>query len=541
MKYILIPSAKCAPNDLPNYGKLPMALYPINGHTILQHIANNYSVNDNIVVTGYEEFDALQRYLTINKYKNISLYKLKVLKDLGNTIKETLEYLKITNEDQIVINFADTLIDNENIPTNSIVCISGGEISKKWTYFTHTEGIITSILDRKEANFNLSNSKLFVGVISISHPLDFLKNLRYQPCDSNTTLFEALKLYSNSHPFEFVEAQHWLDLGHPDDYFNSQISIKAREFNHMSFDRNRGILRKTSDDKSKFKGEIEWYLKLPNKLKYVSPRIFDSCVDYDNLYVEMEFYSYPTLLELYLYGNIGREEWKRIFSKIKFVLNDFAKYEIKDDKIKKSLYEIYYTKTVERLGKLKNNNNFSSMFDSPIMVNGKKYKNLNKIMALLEVVIKKELLDVQKFCIIHGDMCFANVLIDEKLNFIKLIDPRGKFGEFDIYGDQRYEIAKLFHSVDGKYDYIIKDLFEVEKQDNTINYKIFDKFDFSLFELMKEELQDLIGNQQRNIEIIESLLFLSMIPLHGENIKHQYAMLAVGLDILNRHVNITSD
>ena len=181
------------------------------------------------------------------------------------------------------------------------------------------------------------------------------------------------------------------------------------------------------------------------------------------------------------------------------------------------------------------------MFDSPIVVNGKKYKSLNEIMSLLEVVIKKELLDVRKFCIIHGDMCFANILIDEKLNFIKLIDPRGKFGEFDIYGDQRYEIAKLFHSVDGKYDYIIKDLFEVEKQDNTINYKIFDKFDFSLFELMKEELQDLIGNQQRNIEIIESLLFLSMIPLHGENIKHQYAMLAVGLDILNRHVNIISE
>ena len=100
-------------------------------------------------------------------------------------------------------------------------------------------------------------------------------------------------------------------------------------------------------------------------------------------------------------------------------------------------------------------------------------------------------------------------------NFALYMDPRGKFGEFDIYGDQRYEIAKLFHSVDGKYDYIIKDLFEVEKQDNTINYKIFDKFDFSLFELMKEELQDLIGNQQRNIEIIESLLFLSMIGMRA--------------------------
>lgn len=540
MKYIIIPSAKCAPDDLPNYGKLPMALYPINGRTILQHIVNNYSDYDKIIITGYEEFDTLQKHLSINKYKNIILYKLKVLKDLGNTIKETLEYLKITDEDKVIINFADTLIDNENIPTNSIVCISGGEISKKWTYFTQKDGIITSIFDRKETNFNLLNSKLFVGVISISYPVNFLKDLNIQDSNSNTTLFEALQIYSNSHPFEFVEAQHWLDLGHPDDYFNSQISIKAREFNHMSFDKNRGILRKTSDDKTKFKGEIEWYLKLPNKLKYVSPRIFDSCVEYNNLYIEMEFYSYPTLLEQYLYGNIGKEGWKKIFNKIKFVLNDFAKYEIVDDKIQKSLYEIYYIKTVERLNMLKNNRNFVSMFDSPIIINGKKYLSLNEIMIILKTVIKEELLDVQKFCIVHGDMCFANILIDEKLNFIKVIDPRGKFGEFDIYGDQRYEIAKLFHSVDGKYDYIIKNLFEVEKQNNEINYRIYDNFDFSLFELMKEEFSDIISNQQKKIEIIESLLFLSMIPLHGENINHQYIMLAVGLDILNRHVNIIS-
>ena len=38
--------------------------------------------------------------------------------------------------------------------------------------------------------------------------------------------------------------------------------------------------------------------------------------------------------------------------------------------------------------------------------------------------------------------------------------------------------------------------------------------------------------------MIEALLFLSMIPLHSESIKHQMVMLGTGLEILNRVVNI---
>ena len=55
-------------------------------------------------------------------------------------------------------------------------------------------------------------------------------------------------------------------------------------------------------------------------------------------------------------------------------------------------------------------------------------------------------------------------MVDDNFSFIKVIDPRGKFGTYDIYGDFRYELAKLFHSVDGKYDFIIKDLLVLKKR-----------------------------------------------------------------------------
>ena len=82
---------------------------------------------------------------------------------------------------------------------------------------------------------------------------------------------------------------------------------------------------------------------------------------------------------------------------------------------------------------------------------------------------------------------FPNIMVDSNFSFIKVIDPRGKFGTYDIFGDFRYELAKLFHSVDGKYDFIIKDLltlitirrervlitvFRIEKREFNL-YKVF--------------------------------------------------------------------
>lgn len=537
MVTVIIPSAKCAPDNLPNLGRIPMALYPINGHTILHHIVSYYKTSS-ILIAGYEEFTRLSSHLAKEQYKDIRLFQLPDLKDLGYTILQSLNELGIDSDEPVIINFADTLIDNDNLTENCIVYKTPETASKKWTYLSEENGQILSYVDQEEDSFDLNIYKLVVGVFSFAHPLYLKKCLLNNKTEKGYSFFAAIKEYSDKYPFNFIEANHWLDLGHPDEYFNSQISVKAREFNHMSFDKNRGILRKTSDDKTKFKGEIEWYLKLPKKLKYISPRVFDSCTDINDLFIEMEFYSYPTLHEHFLYGSYGKEEWRKIFDKISFVLNDFSNYLVKSDKIVPSLYEMYYTKTIQRFAQLKKNDIFSSFFTGSIVVNGKKYNNLTKIEEKLDDIVKSNLLDVEEFCIIHGDMCFANMLIDDKLNFIKLIDPRGKFGDFDIYGDQRYEIAKLFHSVDGRYDYIIKDLFKVKRIDNTIEYSILDNYKFSLFELMKESFKPVIGSHLKQIEIIEALLFLSMIPLHGENINHQYTMLGTGLDILNRNINI---
>ena len=135
-------------------------------------------------------------------------------------------------------------------------------------------------------------------------------------------------------------------------------------------------------------------------------------------------------------------------------------------------------------------------------------------------------------------------MVDNNYTFIKLIDPRGSFGKYDIYGDPRYELAKLFHSVDGKYDFIINDQFRLNYDSDKaiIKYKINDGLiKYDLYQAFIAVFSDVIGKDIKKIHFIEALLFLSMIPLHGESESQQMVMLATGLDILNRVVNIKNE
>ena len=53
-----------------------------------------------------------------------------------------------------------------------------------------------------------------------------------------------------------------------------------------------------------------------------------------------------------------------------------------------------------------------------------------------------------------------------------MLDPRGSFGASGIYGDPRYDVAKLYHSVYGMYDFITNDLFHVSVDGANIQLEI---------------------------------------------------------------------
>lgn len=542
---IIFPSAKLVGEELQKLGKLPAIIYPINQGIVFDYLYNQYhDVADSLEVICYENADKVHRRLSGYRSSKVNIVDLPTLGDLGHTVYFGLD----EKAESVIINFGDTIV-MEEISCLGDDCFYYSEDyrSETWTFFGIIGGRIGEIYDKiPEKSEIKGKEKLFVGVFRFSD-VPLLKKC-FEFAFSNrsnnvSTFYQAIQLYSKEKPLNAIYTDKWFDIGHSDKYYNSTLEVKAREFNHITIDKNRGILRKSSDDVEKFIGEIKWYLKLPADIEYVRPRIFDYSTSYADPHISMEYYAYHTVHELFLFSDLTSKQWKDIFARIAFVCNDFRRYSVNDKSITESLEEMYLIKIIQRFNQMRMSDSFTRFFGNRIIVNHNSYQPLDDIITSLRSFVPEMLYDIKEFNIIHGDLCFSNIMVDSNFSFIKVIDPRGKFGKFDIYGDPRYELAKLFHSVDGKYDYIIKDLFDVEYDVNSskIQYAIHDRIrDYDLYQLFLESFTDEIGNELKKIELIEALLFLSMIPLHSESIEHQMVMLGTGLDILNRVVDITA-
>lgn len=540
---VIIPTAKVVSEDLQKIGKLPPVIYPLNNGIVFDSLYEQYKQEaESIDIICYEKAEKVHRRLAQYSSRRVNIVELPKLGELGETIYYAIKDIS----GEVIINFADTIVleELEKLPIDGFY-FSEDYASGMWTFFTENNGVITSIQDKTNPNVNDYNKhKLFVGVFRFADVRLFADCLRDAILVKNSlvsSFYCGLVQYSKSRSLTAVYTDKWFDIGHADRYYNSSLEVKAREFNHIKIDKDRGILTKTSENVEKFVGEIKWYLKLPSDIKYVRPRIFNYSTEYNGPFISMEYYAYHTLHELFLYGDLSKKQWTDIFARIEFVLKDFSRYSVSDVNIQEALEDIYLTKTIQRIEQIHTDERFASFFTNNIKVNKNIYRSLNDIATILKEMIPEMLYDVERLSIIHGDLCFSNIMVDSNYSFVKLIDPRGKFGKYDIYGDSRYELAKLFHSIDGKYDFIIKDLFSVVYTDGcNIEYQIHDRQrEYSLYHMFLESFRSNIGKNLKKIRLIEALLFLSMIPLHRESINHQMVMLATGLDILNRVVDIT--
>ena len=545
MKALLIPSALLVPPDMRNkFGELPTALFPLGNKTMIERLYDKYKDIVDIIYIVVK-----RKQLLINDYINskklpIRIIELDELRDLGYTIQYGIEFI-IRQEpsiDYVYVNFADSLLD-EPIPVdnNDFIYYVTGMSTDEWTYFREKQGKIEIILDKCLVGGDTSLgdvSNIFVGVFGFAKPHYFLELLKqYSNVHSDMdTFYQAIFTYSQEYPFTILHSQNWFDVGHSDNYSKATTSVAARSFNSIEIDEQRGILKKRSENKEKLVNEIRWYLRIPNKLQYLLPRVYDYSLDLTDPYVSMEYYGYHTLHESLVFGDLPLVKWQAIFQKLLFAINDMGKFTVTGERIQfeVALRDIYLQKTFDRLDMMRNKPDFHSFFENTITINGKEYRSLNEYLKMLPQLIEKLVVYTftGQFNIIHGDLCFANILIEDTYDFIRVIDPRGKFGTFDIYGDARYELAKLMHTLEGKYDFIIEDMFDIDVIGNTIEYHVHKQID-NITNVFLDVFRESIDNIQV-VRLIEATLFLSMIPLHSDYKQRQFAMLATGVMLLEQ-------
>lgn len=546
MNVLLILSSKLVSDEMRNlFGQIPSSLIPVNGKTLLEIIyENNKNKYDKIIVTGKEKVELISEVVK-NKKMNINVFEIDELKDIGYSIFKALESLNKQEIKNLTINFADTYYSGNltEIQNKNTYLYTQIEESERWATF-----------DLNKKNFKITEKKdlqykekydVLIGIFNFINYSNFFKILskfienNFEEERDIDSFYKCIEEFYKNNSIELIDAsKEWEDYGHYDYYYNlKKQEVDAREFNSIEVDRKKGILVKKSKHKEKLIKEIQWYLKLPKNLEYLSPRIFDYSLSYENPYISMEYYSYSTLHELYVYGDYSLNGWRKIFNRLLEINLEFQKYNLKLEKeeIRNALLDMYYKKTIDRLEQLRDNKKFEMFFQDIILINEKEQKGLNFILLRLKDIIKKNgLLNTENYNIIHGDYFFANILYDNRNNIVRLIDPRGNFGGYGIYGDNNYELAKLLHSLDGKYDLIVEDLFEVNLTGKEINYRIFyNQKQDDIKNLFYEKLKE-YGIDKKKIQIIESLLFLSMVPLHSDSYDRQLLMISLGIEKINK-------
>ena len=167
-------------------------------------------------------------------------------------------------------------------------------------------------------------------------------------------------------------------------------------------------------------------------------------------------------------------------------------------------------KTCQRLEKVRSLVPFAT--EQTIMINGRSCRNVFYHLEGLEKLIRENM--PEKFCFIHGDCTFSNIMMREDLSPV-LIDPRGYFGHTELLGDADYDWAKLYYSVRGDYDQFNLKRFSLSIQDNGVELSI----ESSGWQDLEDDFFALLGEKvsRRKIKLLHALIWLSLTTYAWEN------------------------
>jgi hypothetical protein len=234
--------------------------------------------------------------------------------------------------------------------------------------------------------------------------------------------------------------------------------MKPRSFNTIEIDTERGVVRKSSTNLKKLEGEILFYSNAPDKVKALMPGLYDYAPDYS--WYEMEYLDWSTLTELANSRELSSKEWADVFFSISEAYSVFDDITGKTDF--SELYEILIKKALRRAQELENEELKNILFSGCIL-NGVSRKSLASLLISNIGVLFKVTKDVS---VLHGDLCFSNIMISDDLKRIKVLDPRGGFDKPSIYGPKAYDIAKLAQSCYSWYDKIVENQYQLSRSDN---------------------------------------------------------------------------
>lgn len=536
MPTAIIPAAGLGLRMLPISGKMPKAMIPVDGRPIISWILNRLlqqGVGKIIIIVG-EKKELLIDYVNRlygGRTEIIYVTQENLTGPLG-AIGLAQSY--VTTKDQLII-LGDTIIQDELSFERSWVLYHPVSDYWRWCLVESHNNFAVRFIDKP--NSPVATNKALVGAYYLESTKLWQKCITYVlgqdlKIQNEFQISSALEKYNKEIPIETRLCTKWFDCGSIDNYYRTRGElINSRSFNRIQVDTKVGTLRKWSTRNGKLIDEINWYLRLPKECQILTPRIIDYSTDEDKAYATFEYYGYQTLSELYLFENVHGKVWENILERLFSLVHDYLhSKQIDGNAVSEAVYNMYWEKTKKRIA----DSTLSFFQYEEVILNNCKLKGWPIIKSAVERICKL-LSEKVSWTIIHGDLCFPNILFDVETGLIRFVDPRGKFGNVHgIYGDCRYDMAKLYHSVHGGYDFIINDLFDVKETGlNEYKLEVYKASQHHSVEKLVSELIKKYGFEMKEIRFIQALLFLSMVPLHADSAKRQLAFSLIGTKILN--------
>ncbi len=305
----------------------------------------------------------------------------------------------------------------------------------------------------------------------------------------------------------------------------------SRYFNALSGDEYTVIKR--SSNKEKISAEYRYYYLLPENMRswFVLPYEYKDegeCASY-----RMQRYHMTDLAIRYVHGAISTEEFKKILDILFVFIKERKEERVTWNEFYEKRRDLYIIKVEKRIEEFKACPGFKETEE--YIKSGTVYQGIESILKkyedIYDAMIGKSKEDLRK-TVSHGDLCFSNILYSPDTSLLRLIDPKGALKEEELYSDPLYDIAKLSHSVSGRYDFMNSGLYEIDVEED-MSLKLRIDGDVREYRRIFEEKLRAEKIDVRTVRLFECSLFLSMLPLHSDRPQKVLAFILNAVDILN--------
>ncbi|WP_421218178.1 hypothetical protein [Aeromonas jandaei] len=498
------------------FGHIPPSFLPLGNRRLFQHQ----------VFLAPEGVDI---YLSIPESFSISKFDLQWLHEHGVKIISTPDSLSLGASMVAALNISGNSLTNPlhilygdtlfpKLPVgDDIASVSIAKDSYNWAVLTDDN---INWLKNSERQSGIKDNQIIDGYFKFSQPRELVRCITQSEWD----FIKGLNRYQKSVGLTPVESECWLDFGHVNTYYRSKAEhTTQRAFNELTV--TAKWIEKASSKNDKIAAEANWFESIPYILRCYIPQYMGRSIENGKVSYRLEYLHLTALNELFVFAKLPSRVWLDILTGCIEFLSICSKQSVDEGINSNSLDILFGGKTPARLAEFCNARNIS--INSQWLYEEQSI-SLKDILLLSEKHLPSER-SKEFIGVLHGDFCFSNILYDFRAGKVKTIDPRGitPDGCHTIYGDIRYDLAKLSHSILGLYDWIVAGYYEVSLEDKTILFSIADHgVHREVQQAFIQAVEKEFSVTAKNLYAMQIQLFLSMLPLHSDDRSRQDALFA---------------